>query len=411
MALRLLHLADIHFGMENYGRLDAATGLNRRLLDFVRSTNMAIDYALQHDVHLAIFAGDIYKHRDPDPTWQREFATCIRRLVEARVPVVILVGNHDLPNTLGKAHAVEIFDTLALPGITVISKPILHTVPTAEGPVQVAGLPYVTRSFLLSREEYKDRSIEDINRLLVTKAEEIVRALAQRLDPTLPAILTVHGSVSNAILSSEQSIMMVGHDPILPLSILTDPAWDYVALGHIHRHQDLNPDRHPPVVYAGSIERIDFGEEHEDKGFVWAEVEKGHTTYTFVPVPARRFVSLHLDARDDDPLASLDAELAQRDITDAVVRVTITVDADEGDLIDERQIRDRLRQAYLIAGIVKEEVRAPNRSRDAELTETLGPLPALERYLQAHPEYGDRQAALLERARLLLQDMQEELRP
>ena len=72
--LHLLHLADIHFGMENYGRLDPATGLNRRLLDFTRSVHTAIDYALDHDVHLAIFAGDIYKHRDPDPSWQRAFA-------------------------------------------------------------------------------------------------------------------------------------------------------------------------------------------------------------------------------------------------------------------------------------------------------------------------------------------------
>ena len=87
MALNLLHLADIHFGMENYGRLDPATGLNRRLLDFSRSVHHAIDYALEHDVHLAVFAGDIYKHRDPDPSWQREFARCVRRLVEdIRVP-------------------------------------------------------------------------------------------------------------------------------------------------------------------------------------------------------------------------------------------------------------------------------------------------------------------------------------
>jgi len=151
MALRLLHLADIHFGMENYGRLDAATGLNRRLLDFARSVHCAIDYALDHSVHLAIFAGDIYKHRDPDPSWQREFAQCVRRLTDASVPVVILVGNHDLPNTVGKAHAVEIFATLGLPGVTVIGQPGLHLIETAVGRVQVVGLPYITRSFLLSR--------------------------------------------------------------------------------------------------------------------------------------------------------------------------------------------------------------------------------------------------------------------
>jgi exonuclease SbcD len=409
MALRLLHLADIHFGMENYGRLDAATGLNRRLLDFARSTHLAIDYALEHGVHLALFAGDIYKHRDPDPTWQREFARCVRRLTEAHVPVVILIGNHDLPNTIGKAHAVEIFDTLGLPGVTVISTPALHTLETPVGRVQIAGLPYIARSFLLSRDEYKDKTLEEVNRLLVEKGEETLRWLADQVQPDLPAILTVHGSVANAILSSEQSIMMVGHDPIIPLGALTNPVWDYVALGHIHRHQDLHQGQQPPVVYAGSIERIDFGEEREDKGFVWAQVEKGQTTYEFILVPARRFVTLRLDTRHGDLLHLLDQELAQREIKDAVVRLVITISAEQRDLIDERRLRQRLQEAYLVAGMSIEEVKAPSRARDTGLTEALGPLQALERYLLSHPEYADRQQALLERAQGLLQALQEEL--
>lgn len=409
MAVQLLHLADIHFGMENYGRLDAASGLNRRLLDFAHSTNLAIDYALAHQAHLAIFAGDIYKHRDPDPSWQREFAACVRRLTEAHIPVVVLVGNHDLPNTLGKAHAVEIFDTLGLPNVTVIDKPALHLVQTPVGPVQVAGLPYITRSFLLSRDDYKDQPLEEVNRLLVQKAEETLRWLADQVDTSLPAILTVHGSVANARLSSEQSIMMVGYDPILPLSALTHPAWDYVALGHIHRHQDLHQGQQPPVVYAGSIERIDFGEEHEEKGFVWAEVEKGDTTYTFIPLPARRFVTLRLDAQCGDPLDLLEQELTQHDITDAIVRLIITVSPEQTERLDERRLRERLQRAYLIAAIVKEEVKAPPRSRDASLTESLSPLQALERYLMAHPEYADRQGALMQRAQFLLREMQEDL--
>ena len=407
--LHLLHLADIHFGMENYGRLDPASGLNRRLLDFSRSVHTAIDYALDHDVHLAIFAGDIYKHRDPDPSWQRAFAGCVRRLAEADVPVVILVGNHDQPNTHGKAHAVEIFDTLALPRVTVISQPQLHTIQTAAGAVQVAGFPYMTRSFMLSREQYKELSIPDAHKLMVQQADEILREFARQLDPSLPAVLTLHGSVTNAVLSSEQSIMMVGHDPLIPLSSLTDPAWDYVALGHIHRHQDLNRGAQPPVVYSGSIERIDFGEEKEDKGFVWAQLEKGHTAFTFVPVAARRFVTLRLDGRSGDPVELLDKELAAHDIDDAIVRVIVTLDAEHTGPLDERRLRDRLRSAYLVTGIIRDEVRGPARTRDSGLTETLGPLQALERYLETRPEYAERREALVERAREMLQEMQEEL--
>lgn len=409
MAIQVLHLADIHFGMENYGRLDPTSGLNRRLLDFSRSVHLAIDYALEHEVHLAIFAGDIYKNRDPEPSWQRAFAQSVQRLVDARVPVVILVGNHDIPNTLGKAHAVEIFETLKLPLVTVIDQPSLHCIDTTAGTVQVAGFPYMARSFVLSREQYRDLSLPEVLQLMVAKAEEILRALAQQVDARFPAILTLHGSISNAILSSEQSIMMVGHDPVIPLSAVADAAWDYVALGHIHRHQDLHNGVHPPVVYAGSIERIDFGEEQEEKGFVWAQVEKGHTTYSFIPVPARRFLTLRLDAQHADPYDLLDQALEQQDIADAVVRVILTMSAEQSAAFDERHIRERLQRAYLVAGIVREEIAPPMRSRDAELTEALGPLQALERYLSTHPEYAEKQQALLERARLLLHEMQEEL--
>ena len=95
---------------------------------------------------------------------------------------------------------------------------------------------------------------------------------------------------------------------------------------------------------------------------------------------------------------------------DAIVRVVVTVLAEQSDLIDERQIRERLHAAYLIAGITRDEVKAAARTRDSGLTEHLGPLQALERYMLANPEYADRQNDLLARAQLLMQELQQELR-
>src|SRR5256886_12425745 len=72
--LRIAHLADTHIGMENYGRINPETGLNQRLHDFLNSLDQAIDGAVAASVDLVVFAGDIYKTRDPTPTHQREFA-------------------------------------------------------------------------------------------------------------------------------------------------------------------------------------------------------------------------------------------------------------------------------------------------------------------------------------------------
>ncbi len=66
---------------------------------------------------------------------------------------------------------------------------------------------------------------------------------------------------------------MLGSDLVLSPSLVRDPRLDYVALGHIHKPQNLNENAHPPVIYPGSIERVDFGEVKDDKFFVIAHVE------------------------------------------------------------------------------------------------------------------------------------------
>ena len=67
--------------------------------------------------------------------------------------------------------------------------------------------------------------------------------------------------------------MAIGQEHTLLPGIVANPAFDYVALGHIHRHQVLSEK--PPVVYAGSLERLDFGEEADDKGFYLVEIGDG----------------------------------------------------------------------------------------------------------------------------------------
>ncbi|HEY4687949.1 MAG TPA: DNA double-strand break repair protein Mre11, partial [Anaerolineae bacterium] len=69
--IRLLHFADIHVGMENYGHVDSATGINTRVIDFLRRFDEVIEYGLSRDVDVALFAGDAFKTRDSSPTLQR----------------------------------------------------------------------------------------------------------------------------------------------------------------------------------------------------------------------------------------------------------------------------------------------------------------------------------------------------
>ena len=112
---------------------------------------------------------------------------------------------------------------------------------------------------------------------LEARLTEVVSEWLEQVDPGLPIVLTAHASVQGAVYGGERSVML-GGDLVLPGSLVKDPRLNYVALGHIHKPQDLNEGSHPPVIYPGSIERVDFGEVKDDRFFVIAHVERGRDT-------------------------------------------------------------------------------------------------------------------------------------
>lgn len=380
--IRLLHFADVHVGMENYGKVDPSTGISSRVMDFLYRMNDIAEYAEEHDADLVIFAGDAFKTRQPNPTYQREFARRIKRMAQ-QCPVVLLVGNHDIPSMTQKASTVEIFHTLDVENIIVGRADELHVIETKRGPVQVATVPYPVRQRLLADPDVRGQGIQRLDEALRKQLNELIRNLAEQVDPALPAVLTGHFTVWGAKTGSEQGVML-GRDVAVNKAALLDPAWDYVALGHIHAYQDLNAGGSPPVVYSGSIERIDFGEEKDPKGFCWVELARGKTVYEFIRLNARPFRTIRVDVRGlEDPTAAVIDAIASRDVEGAVVRVIITATPENESHIRDRDIAQALDSAAYIAAIQR-DIDYPVRARlGVERPEGLAPMELLERYLQA----------------------------
>jgi exonuclease SbcD len=412
--LRILHLADIHLGMENYGRTDPATGLSSRLGDFLRTLDEALDWALSNDVHLVLLAGDVYKNRDPSPTVQREFARRIQRLSAAGVPMFILVGNHDLPNAWARAHTVEIFDTLQVPHTWVARQPRFATLPTTAGPVQIIALPWVTPATLLTKDEFRTASFEQLNGLMIDKLEELLDGFVEQLDPALPTILTAHAAVQGAVFGAERSVML-GHDLVLPRSFVARPEFDYVAMGHIHRHQVLPPGgpTEPPIIYPGSLERIDFGEEDEEKGFMVVDIGdpdpatgRRRVTPRFHPVGARRFLTLRVSTNEANPTDTVLDKLRahEADIAGSIVRVIIKTTPEQEAALRDDEIRKALEGAAYIVGISR-DVDRPNRVRFGDhAVEQMTPRQALELYMQVKNVPTARAATLLSAAEQLMNE-------
>ena len=396
--IKLLHLADLHIGMENHGRIDPSTGLHTRLIDYLERLDEAIDVGLDAGADIVLIAGDVYKSRTPNPTHQREFAKRIQRIRRAGLPVVILTGNHDIAPTAGRAHSIEIFETLMVEGVTIADRARLYLVETRAGPLQLIALPWVTRHALLTREELRLASFLEVEAMLLQRVDNFLRTTAEQLDPDTPAVLAAHGTIDGATVGVERQIML-GKDLVLPRGMVALPGIDYVAMGHIHKHQVLG--EHPPIVYPGSIERIDFGEEHEDKGCVLVEVEKGNTRWRFHKLAARPFVTVAVDVRNSpEPQARVALAIEKRDLRGAVVRVKVEALGEQAALLRTDEIRRQIEDAgaFDVAAIAIDVERA-NRGRLGEagqdVLEGLTPRGALELYLRSKNTPDDRLADLL----------------
>lgn len=340
--IRILHFADAHIDIAAQGRHDPETGLPVRMLDFLKALDTIVDTAVAEKVDMVIFAGDAYKDRTPVPTYQREWGKRIIRLSQAGIPTLLLVGNHDVSPAINRADTLQEFDTLQVPHVIVVKKPGILKPADLDGlPLQIIALPWVSRSGLLANLEEISLSADKINAALEGHIDQLVDIWINDLDPSLPAVLTAHGSVAGATYGAERSVML-GNDIILPGSMVKNPVFSYTALGHIHKAQDLNEGSQPPVIYPGSIERVDFGEIRDDKFFVIAEIEQGQPTRVkWHKLNGRKFIDRYIKVQNAElAMAQIRSALpAPQEMEGAVMRLMIEYPREWESMIDESEIR------------------------------------------------------------------------
>ena len=415
--MKIVHFSDVHIGVENYGRIDPDTGLSARLGDFLATFDEVVGYAIAERADLALFTGDAYKSRNPSQTHQREFAARIARLANAGIPVFLVVGNHDMPLTSGPATALEIFDTLGVRMVHVGERLGTHVVSTPAGPLQIVSVPWVRRSHFLASEERSGLTIDEINSLIQERMTAGVRALADRLDSAIPAVLAAHVTVSSAVVGGStrdgvshgsERTMMLGRDHVLLRSSLARPQFDYVALGHIHKHQVVG--EHPKMAYAGSLERVDFGEEGDDKGFCVVEVDSGLpagsrlTSFRFQGVNARRFVTIDVSLRsgDEDPTATVIEEIERADVEGAIVKLNVAFPLELQGHLRDADIRQVLDGAFYVASVSKQPIEQPKNRLGAAYSKGTTPQELLGIYLDGKGVGKDRAAVLMGRAEELM---------
>lgn len=380
--IRVLHFADAHIDIANHGRHDPQSGLAIRVLDFLKALDTIVDSAVSEKVDLVLFCGDAYRDRTPVPTFQREWGKRILRLSRAGIQTLLLVGNHDLSPASGRAHALQEFDTLQVPHIKVIDKPCFLGPPDLEGlPLQVIGLPWISRAGLLAAREPGSVQTGEVIEEIETLITKLIQHWLEAADKTLPIIFASHATVQGAKYGNERNVML-GSDLVLPGSLVRDPRLSYSALGHIHRAQDLNENNQPPVIYPGSIERVDFGEINEQKMFVVADIEQGSSHVSWRNLNGRRFIDRYLIVKTMEEMRMLITQLPSVDeLNDAVVRVTVEYPRELEPLLDEIELRKHAESAFEFHFMRKPQIESRARIQlDGKTISSLTPMELLDKY-------------------------------
>jgi exonuclease SbcD len=255
------------------------------------------------------------------------------------------------------------------------------------GDVVLCLLPYLDRHWLRAQPGFESIPDAEVFGVLGEQFLAIAGGLyaqARQAYPDKAAVLVCHQTLAGASMSETQQAFLGDLSLVVDARALAAIGFEAVVAGHLHRHQIVVPgDR--PILYPGSIERVDFGEEREAKGFIAADVGPGWFEWEFVATPARRFVTLRGDEATDIP--------AGIQLDGSIVRV---LDLDPS--LDPVAIRGHLETlgAFEVVEIRRRPTEAPESA--GGLSESLSAEQALAAYFADEPDA----EALVERGRAIL---------
>jgi len=259
--VRIAHFSDTHLGYRGHSRLDPDSGRNQRSVDVDDAFTRAIDGILEAGVDGVIHSGDVFHHSRP--TWHslRHFIRQMRRLEQAKLPVLVIAGNHDTPRVRSGGSAYSVLE-LALPDTRFIA-------------------------------EYEDAIDADTFGAFDIQVHAVPHGALTNPDPVMPTIaqgrrniMVVHGTVPGILPAGIQT---EPGEQLLDGELL-DSRFDYIALGHIHQYQQVRPN----AWYTGSTERFGWGDITATPGYQIVELaEPGQPAgVTHVDIDARPMIAL-----------------------------------------------------------------------------------------------------------------------
>jgi len=315
--MRLLHLADTHLGYSAYRKV-TEEGVNQREMDVYASFRQCIDYVVKSKPDLVVHAGDLFDSVRPTNRAIGVAVEQLLRLSEAKIPVVIVSGNHETPRLRETGSIFTVFDHLD--AVWPVYRNRFETVclDVRGKKVAVHCIPQC-----VAREGF----------------EQDILSVAPSVDADVN-VLVAHGAVKGIA----EFRMNECNEQFLPVKMLGE-RFDYIALGHYHKFTRLQEN----AFYAGSTERFSFAEAADEKGMLEVGFGKRLTT-KFIPLETRAMVDAPVIACEGKSLEEVHREV--RDVVRSldpagkVVRVSLSgLPVHLARALDARGIRELCKSA------------------------------------------------------------------
>ncbi len=390
----LVHTADFHLGV---GLLEAPAGSaiwQRRVEDFVGRMMEIAREAIRIKADFVMVAGDIFQTTRPHGWLLREFARFIRMLVENRVQVVAIAGNHDQPRLVESSTHLDALAELNIRGFYYARKPMAIDLKGAYSGkrLRFICLPYMHP--LLTREGSIDTVAYE--KLVESRLRKLAEESTAEYTVTIAHFL-VYGAVRGAEIYLKPGVYEA---PVSP-HIFRIPQVSYTALGHVHKYQELAKR----VLYSGSIERVNFGEAEEEKGFITVREERGDLELSFTPLPCRRMASLTVDvSRSANPTARVVEELKSQLLEDAILKLTIKARREQLASLNTREIDRVLEKLKCFYHVLRYDM-AYERPGSPMLTSAMTLEEALERYVRQLNLRKSLEEKVIEEGKRILREM------
>jgi exonuclease SbcD len=225
-----------------------------------------------------------------------------------------------------------------------------------------------------THEEVADYMIKTIDEMYESRDKEV------------PIIFAGHFTIRDSKSGSEQKTVNTFAEPLIPKYVFEKKDYLYVAMGHLHQFQRVMEK--PPTFYTGSINRTDFNEDEDDKGFMFVEAQDKKVQYKFIKVNARRFVDLVYDLTDsEDPQIFLLSEIEKRkqELVEAVVKLQVTLSESNRSKYDPAAITKVLDSiCNHVHGSSIPFVRKANKRVESKFNESMTSMQAMSEYAKIH---------------------------